>query len=299
MPDSSSRDEPTGGINKDKLKSEHGNLHYQAAFMAYRATVKVLEQFRRDIGDDSFSLFLTLKKNLNTLVIAIDTECSISNYLTLTKRVSSEIISQYTKLDYAPHNYMLIVFNGDQSTLLVRSRKPEDLLFKIQNLTACSPSTTRSGNLYYQSIVTSLKYCEYGSVVYTFTDSPARDAYLKDQSRALLRSKEVVIYSFLGTELKKIQPKIQNDIIDPLDGKNNDLDLASITGGLTFPITNDDNEVISNFIVRRLDWKRIQTITMFKPIGGSIDFHIDPTMDELLIDIISTGIDKLIFNFQK
>ncbi|CAF4386150.1 unnamed protein product, partial [Rotaria sp. Silwood2] len=86
-----------------------------------------------------------------------------------------------------------------------------------------------------------LKQSESLSVFYTFTDLPARDAYLKYKARALLRNKRIVIYSFL-------------------DGHYGDTNLASISSGLRYPITVNDRPIISEFILRRLKWTKLQTL---------------------------------------
>ena len=287
--DSTQNDEPKGGINKDKLDSVHGHLHYRAASMAYQATVKILNQFREDIGDDALSLFLTLKKNLNSLVISIDTACSMADYVDLAKDISINITKQYGELEFAPHNYILISFDSDKAELLVNSRNPVDLTNAIQKLNSCQNNSSVIGEMYYHSLIEGLKYCEYASVVYTFTDSPSRDAYLKDQARALLRSKRAVVYSFMGQKMKSRAFKAQYDVVDPLDGTDGNTDLASISGGLTYPIIASDQPVISEFVLRRLEWTRLQSLFISTSSSTSIVFYVDSSIDELYLDISSMG----------
>jgi von Willebrand factor A domain-containing protein 7 len=200
--DGSQKDEPIGGINKDKLKSIHGHLHYRAAHMAYEATVKILTDFWKQIGNDAFALFLTLKAKLNSLVISIDTACSIADYVEFAKKVSIDIVNQHNRSEFAPHNYILTSFNGDRAELVVNSRNPVDLTNAIQKLNSCQRTNTTAGGMYYHSLIEGLKQCEYATVIYTFTDLPARDAYLKYQARALQRSKRAVIYSFMGQKMR-------------------------------------------------------------------------------------------------
>ncbi|CAF1224195.1 unnamed protein product [Adineta ricciae] len=290
--DGSSTDDPIGGINKDKLDSVHGHLHYQAAHMAYQGTVKILQEFRDQIGDEAFGLFLTLKKNLNSLVISIDTACSMADYVELAKNISMNIVSQYGQLEFAPYNYILIAFTDSTAELVVNTRNPNELTDAILSLDACRQRNSTLGELYYHSLIEGLKQCEYGSVIYTFTDSPARDAYLKHQARALLRSKHAVIYSFMGEQMKRrslVLTKILPDLIDPLDGKNDDIDLASISGGLTYPITTDDRSVIAEFVLRRLEWTRLQSIFIYKAKSTSGLFYVDSSIGELHLDISSMG----------
>lgn len=257
--------------------------------MAYLASVQILTQFRKAIGNKKFGSFLSLKKRLNSLVIAIDTECAIGDYVELAKRISMHIVDQYREIEFAPHNYILISFNTDSAQIKANSEDPRDLTEAIQKLNSCSSNNSPNGNMYYHSLVEALKKCQSSSVIYTFTDSPARDAYIKHQARALLRDKGVVIYSFMGQQMKTRQFKAQADLYDPLDGSDGDTDLATITGGLTYPITNDDQRVISEFVLRRLAWTRLQSLVLLKSNASSITFYVDSSIDELYLDISSMG----------
>ncbi len=49
--DRTSSREPTGGINKNDIRSDHGFLHQRAAEMAINATVEVLQDIRLATGD--------------------------------------------------------------------------------------------------------------------------------------------------------------------------------------------------------------------------------------------------------
>ena len=287
--DSTQDDEPIGGINKDKLNSVHGHMHYQAANMAYLASVKILSQLRKKINDERFGLFLTLKKNLNSLVISIDTACSMADYVELAKAVSIDIVNQYGGLEFAPHNYILVSFNSQRAEVVVNTRDPKELTEAIKKLNSCQKANATVGEMYYHSLIEGLKQCEYASVMYTFTDSPARDAYLKNQVRALLRSKRAVIYSFLGKKMQQRLYRASVDVVDPLDGSNGDLDLASISGGLTFPIVATDRTIVSEFVLRRLEWTRLQSVAIFTTNSTSMAFEVDPSIDELHLDISSMG----------
>jgi hypothetical protein len=280
-------DEPTGGINKDTLGSVHGHLHYQAATMSYRATVKILTQLRNEIGDLAFGFFLGLKKNLNSLVISIDISYSMADYLESAKDLSIVIANQYSLQEYAPHNYILVAFDTDRARLLVNSRNSNDLANSIRTLKVSQSSNSTLGEMYYQGLIEGLKQAQSASVIYTFTDSPAKDAYLKYQARALLRSKQAVIYSFLSQNMAARIYRNYFDVLDPLDGSDNDTDLASISGGLTYPIFLTDRLIIAEFILRRLEWTRFQSLALSKSNSTSLQFYVDPSMDELHLDISS------------
>ena len=296
--DSSSRDEPTGGINKDTLKSIHGHLHYQAATMAYRATVQILHQLQTDIGNNAFGLFLGIQKTLNSLVISIDTSYTMTEYIDLAKALSIYITNQYSQFEYAPHNYILVTFDETRAKLVVNSPDADGLGNAIRTLDVSPQSNSTSGEVYYHSLNEGLKYAESTSIVYTFTDSPANDAYLKYQSRALLRSKRAVIYSFLSQHIKSWQDRTDFDLFDPLDGSDNETDLASISGGVTYPVFLPDQDVITEYILRRLEWTRIQALVLVKTTSTVLEFFIDPSINEFYLDISSTSKNKEMFFFR-
>ncbi|CAF3279189.1 unnamed protein product [Rotaria sp. Silwood2] len=121
---------------------------------------------------------ITYKATLNILTqLQKDIACSIGNYVHLAKDISINIVNQYGPLEFVPHNYILISFNSDYANFMVNSHNPNNLIIDIQQL---------------------------NSFLYTFTDLPARDAYLKYEARALLRNKRIVIYSLLGQQIKKL-----------------------------------------------------------------------------------------------
>ena len=287
--DSSRNDEPIGGINKDTLKSVHGHLHYQAATMAYQATVQILNQLQNDIGNDAFGLFLGIKKTLNSLVISIDTSYTMSDYIQLAKLMSIYIANQYSQLEYAPHNYILISFDENGAKLVTNTPNSNDLANAVQTLQVSPEMNSTVGEMYYHGLIEGLKHAEFASVIYTFTDSPANDAYLKYQARALVRSKRAVIYSFLSQQMKTWKYRTNLRLLDPLDGSDNDTDLASISGGVTYPVFLSDQSVVIEYIFRRLEWTRLQSLVITKSTSTSLQFYVDPSIDELHLDISSMG----------
>ncbi len=57
--DRTSSKEPTGGINKDEISSDHGFLHFRAAEMAINATMEVLQDIRLAKGNQAFLRYET------------------------------------------------------------------------------------------------------------------------------------------------------------------------------------------------------------------------------------------------
>lgn len=287
--DSSSSDEPIGGINKDTLKSVHGHLHYQAATMAYQATVQILHQLHNDIGDDPFGLFLGVKKTLNSLVLSIDTSYTMSSYIQLAKLMSTYIANQYSQLEYAPHNYILIGFDENGAKLIINTPNAKELGNAVQTLQVSLETNSTVGEMYYHGLIEGLKHAEFASIIYTFTDSPANDGYLKYQARALVRNKRAVIYSFLSQQIQTWKYQTDLYLLDPLDGSDNDTDLASISGGVTYPVFLSDQSVVIEYIFRRLEWTRLQSLVNTKSTSIDLQFYIDSSIDEFHLDISSIG----------
>jgi len=72
--DATRNNDATGGINKDTRKSVHGYLHEPAAQTAYLATCKILRQFRTEVQDNRFGLFLNVlnRRSSSTRLISLD-----------------------------------------------------------------------------------------------------------------------------------------------------------------------------------------------------------------------------------
>jgi hypothetical protein len=91
------------------------------------------------------------------------------------------------------------------------------------------------GDMYYHALVDGLKKCEYASVIYTFTDSPARYDQIKFQVRALLRSRRAVRCTIKSARSGSNTVRLQ--IIDTLnlmnsDGVTRDLTVLNQTSGI-------------------------------------------------------------------
>ncbi|CAF2637792.1 unnamed protein product [Rotaria sp. Silwood2] len=59
--------------------------------------------------------------------------------------------------------------------------------------------------------------------------------------------------------------------------------------GLQLSQGNNFNVQIQEYIIRRLEWTRLQTLVILKSNSTSITFYVDSSIDELHIDISSTG----------
>eukprot|EP00063_Salmo_salar_P062650 XP_014037485.1 PREDICTED: von Willebrand factor A domain-containing protein 7-like [Salmo salar] len=68
LSDQTSRQEPTGGINKDSLESSHGNWHTAAAEVAVAATSQLLEDIRGAAGDTDFLRWGIVLDHISTVV---------------------------------------------------------------------------------------------------------------------------------------------------------------------------------------------------------------------------------------
>ncbi|RXN04431.1 von Willebrand factor A domain-containing 7-like protein [Labeo rohita] len=114
--DKTSSREPTGGINKDDIDSDHGFLHLRAAEMAINATVEVLQDIRLATGNQAFLRLVGLSQT-SVLAFVIDTTSSMSDDIEEAKRVSFSIIDSRRGTPEEPTEYILVPFNDPEIQL--------------------------------------------------------------------------------------------------------------------------------------------------------------------------------------
>ncbi|XP_066534386.1 uncharacterized protein [Hoplias malabaricus] len=87
--DRTKRTDPKGGINKDDITSEHGNLHNQAAGIATAASTELLEDIRAAIGDSEFLRLLNgVSQSSNQTNGAVGIIQMVGNFQTVRPNIS-------------------------------------------------------------------------------------------------------------------------------------------------------------------------------------------------------------------
>ncbi|CAF1566375.1 unnamed protein product [Rotaria sp. Silwood1] len=287
-----------GGISKDTSRSDHGHLHTLAASVAYNATKQILSEFWTMIGNEPFGHFLGLATSLrnfssNSLVIVMDDTGSMASYIEMAKQIAIGIVDIHKNLDYPPINYILSPFNDPTWGPLTISRTPEAFVLEISKLDAHDGGD--GPELYYHGIVDALKACEIGSVLYAFTDAPAKDAYLKSQAIQLAKEKRVIITLFYANprarQLKKQSGRAfinTTDVIEYLDIIDG-TDLPSVTGGVMMGINAEALNATSEYIIQNLEIDKMTTVIFAKGLNMNVKFHVDLSIKSLKIEVTSAN----------
>ncbi|CAF0964599.1 unnamed protein product [Adineta ricciae] len=288
--DATTDEEATGfGINKDYATSDHGMFyHYDAARVAYEATKQKLSQLWTQFGDTTFGRFLGLETT--SLAIAIDTTGSMAPYIELVKQMAIRIV-QSTTGDSAvlrPRNYILSPFNDPGYGPLVVTTNAQVLIDAISALTASGGGDLPE--LYYHGLNEALNVCERDSSVFTFTDAPAKDAYLRSQILAKASEMNIRVYSFYAGAIyigrRKRQSTGTTDSIEALDGSDGH-DIASATGGLTMGIQAGDANATAEYVMGRLA-RPESILTINLPGSTNLTFEVDDSITVINIDVSST-----------
>lgn len=151
--------------------------------------------------------------------------------------------------------------------------------------------------LYYQGLNAALSVCERDSYLYTFTDAPAKDYYLRNQVLQRAIDLNIRIYSFYAgspyygrrkrTNNNKRQSFSYDDELGRLDGSNGN-DIATATGGFTIGILSGDANATAAYVLRRLENRQSLLIKTLSQ-QANFTFLIDNTISNLNIDITSTN----------
>ena len=296
-----------GGINKDTLTSDHGHLHQLAASVAYNATVQILNEFRTTIGQEAFGSFLGLATTLqnasgNSLIIVMDDTGSMGPYIAMAKQIAISIVNTFRNLTYPPSNYILSPFNDPTWGPLTISDTPEQFVAELDKLYAHGGDD--EPELYYHGILEALKVCEVGSVLYAFTDAPAKDAYLKGQAVQLAKEKRVTITLFYARPRARQEQTGRSspsptDVIEYLDVTDGN-DLSSITGGVLMGIDEQALAATTNFIIQNLAGEHPVTVVTAAASNLNISFHVDSSITSLKIELTSRSVlDFLAFSLIK
>ncbi|CAF2176806.1 unnamed protein product [Rotaria magnacalcarata] len=274
------------GINKDNENSDHGSYHIIAAKIALVATMQELESLWSTVGNDNFGRFLGFHSS--SLVIVIDTTGSMGPVIELVKELTIAII-EFTRGENAffrPSNYIFSPFNDPEWGPLTITTDAQYLIDEIKNLTVFGGGDTPE--LYYHGVNEALQVCEPNSIVYTFTDAPAKDYYL--QPKVLARAIELKskVFSFYVSPISPSgKRRRRRNVGEILDGSVDD-DLATATGGATIGLNPDrDSNATAAFAIRNLFPKQ----TLLGITGsGTINrtFAIDANISRMQIDLTSS-----------
>ncbi|XP_068178147.1 von Willebrand factor A domain-containing protein 7-like isoform X2 [Antennarius striatus] len=295
--DKTSKQEPTGGINKDTIGSSHGSLHHKAADLAMDATVELLEDIRLAVGEKNFLRLMGLSQS-SVLCFVIDTTGSMADDIAEAKRVSFEIIEKKRGTEQEPSAYILVPFNDPDFGPVIMTTDADIFKGNIDELTARgggdNPEMSLSG------LQLALTAAPSYSEVFVFTDAPAKDAHLKSTIIALIESTKSVV-TFMLTDVtasrrrrrsaQGVMPRVINQLDTQLYR-----DLAQISGGQSIEVTKLDLSQATSVIEDSLASAVVTVFQVVKNIGGPEEFTF--TVDDTLRNMTAyiTGAPLLTFN---
>nr|XP_055060965.1 von Willebrand factor A domain-containing protein 7-like [Misgurnus anguillicaudatus] len=287
---------PTGGINKDDVNSEHGLLHQKAANMAINATIELLEEIRKDAGDTAFLRLLGLSHTI-MLVFVIDITGSMSNDIAEIKNVSINMIDSRKGTSEEPTDYMLITFD-DTGFQLTRTADVDQFKEKINSLSASGggdfPEMCLSG------LLMALTRAPPSSDIFVFTDASAKDTELKNTVEAMIESTESMVTFLLPTS---VSSRGEREVLDTQSSSSRPMtqselqlyrDLAQVSGGQTLEVTNTTLSEASTAITDTFNSGQVTVFQVARSAGnaGNFSFLLDSSLSSVTVYI--TG-DSTVF----
>ncbi|XP_030294743.1 von Willebrand factor A domain-containing protein 7-like [Sparus aurata] len=233
---------PRGGINKDKMDSEHGHLHTEAANMAVAATSELLEDIRGAAGDKTFLQMMGISGK--ALCFVIDTTGSMRDDIAAVRTVTSSIINSKVGKEDEPSVYILVPFNDPDFGPLMRTTDPDKFKNAINSLTATGGGDFAEMSL--SGLQLALTGAPPNSEIFVFTDAAAKDTHLRDTVIALIeRTKTVVNFMLTGGGIFRRRRQIDNNQQQQQSRSVSSYvqlyrDLAQTSGGQTIEVTKSE-----------------------------------------------------------
>ncbi|GLD60771.1 von Willebrand factor A domain-containing protein 7-like protein [Lates japonicus] len=295
--DQTSRQDPVGGINKDKVGSSHGSLHHKAADLAVNATIELLEDIRVAVGDRNFLRLMGLSQS-SVLCFVIDTTGSMSDDIAEAKRVSFEIIDSKRGTQQEPSAYILVPFNDPGFGPLLMTTNADVFKDSINKLSASGggdiPEMCLSG------LQLALTAAPSSSEIFVFTDAPAKDAHLKSTITALIENRKSVV-NFMLTDVlvsRRRRRGIQGVNSRSMSQSDAQLyrDLARASGGQAIEVTKSELSVATSIIE---DSSASAVVTVFQVMRSpgrpdNFTFTVDGSLRNMTAYI--TGASSLTFS---
>ncbi|XP_077427685.1 von Willebrand factor A domain-containing protein 7-like [Vanacampus margaritifer] len=289
--DRTSKREPVGGINKDDNESSHGSLHNQAANLAVIATMELLEDIRRAVGDKDFLRLMGLSQ-ASALCFVIDTTGSMSDDVAQAKTVAFNIIDSKRGTPQEPAAYILVPFNDPGFGPLLTTTDADTFKERINDLTASGggdgPELSLSG------LQLALTAAPPLSEIFVFTDVSAKDAHLKSTITALIESTKSVVTFLLTDVLPSRRKRSLKGVLSKVVSQNDAQlyhDLALTSGGQVIEVSKSDLALAISLIE---DSSATAMVTVFQGVRkpgrpAQFMFDVDGSLTNITIYIAGTS----------
>uniref|UniRef100_A0A8C2CWE9 von Willebrand factor A domain containing 10, tandem duplicate 2 n=1 Tax=Cyprinus carpio TaxID=7962 RepID=A0A8C2CWE9_CYPCA len=289
--DRTSSTEPTGGINKDDISSDHGFLHNRAAEMAINATMELLEDIRLATGDQAFLRLMGLTQS-SVLAFVFDITDSLSQYIEVFKKVCLSIIDSRKGTSEEPSEYVLVPFNGQGSGPLIRTANADTFKEYINSLSASVAGNF--SDMFLSELLLTLTRVPPSSDIFVLTDASAKDTELKSSVKAMIESTKSTVNFLLTSSLLRSEEDASLSRSLSLSDVQLYRDLAHVSGGQTIDVTNTTlsqaNAVITDAITA--DLVTVLQVERSSAKAENFSFVLDPSLSNMTVYI--TG-DSLVF----
>ncbi|XP_049336028.1 von Willebrand factor A domain-containing protein 7-like [Astyanax mexicanus] len=275
--DSTSSQEPKGGINKDNSKSPHGYLHLVAADVATAATRDLLEDIRKSTNDTEFLRLLGISSTFSVLCIVIDTSVSMADEIAEVKRVTSSIIDSRRGTTDEPSLYILVPFNDPGFGPVTKTSDAEIFKSKISALSVGGGGDDPEMSL--SALWLALAATPAASNIFLFTDAEPKDVEMKSTVLALIESTKSTVNVMLTNPLTNTSRSLSN----PINQLYQDLALAS--GGQAIEVS---KELLPNATSLITNSTIFGLVTIFQAVR-------DPGRSEVFSFLVDSTVGNLTF----
>nr|XP_057944291.1 von Willebrand factor A domain-containing protein 7-like [Doryrhamphus excisus]XP_057944292.1 von Willebrand factor A domain-containing protein 7-like [Doryrhamphus excisus]XP_057944293.1 von Willebrand factor A domain-containing protein 7-like [Doryrhamphus excisus] len=292
--DVTSRIDPTGGINKDTLGSEHGFLHEDAATLATMATSEILENIRQAVGDILFLQTLGISRGSGkALCFVIDTTQSMTDDIAAVQNATSSLINSVVGTDDQPLSFILVTFNDPEFGPLMRTSDPQVFQGYIDDLSASGGGDEAELSL--SGLQLALMGAPRSSDIFLFTDAPAKDVELKNTVIALIeRTQSVVNFLITGTTTVNRRRSINRQHHNRIAQSDAQVyqDLAQAAGGVFVEVESDEL-LAATTIIRQIANSSVVTLLQATRDPGmtvTFSFLVDETTTNVIVYITADSV---------
>ncbi|KAJ8258047.1 hypothetical protein GJAV_G00192600 [Gymnothorax javanicus] len=275
--------DPIGGINKDTFGAEHGHLHQDAADVAVRATMELLEDIRGAAGEKDFLQLMGITRS-SVLCFVIDTTGSMRDDIEEAKRLAFSIIDRKNGTSDEPSAYILIPFNDPDVGPLTRTTDSDIFKQRINALTASGGDDAPELSL--TGIQLALTNAPPFSEIFVFTDAPAKDSYLRSTVNALTQRTQSAV-TFLLTNVLGARRRRNSGIMNRMSASGNKLyqEIAEESGGLAIEVSKDKLPQATAIIADSSTSALVTVLQVVRKPGRPDDFTftVDASMRNLTI----------------
>ncbi|XP_067275622.1 von Willebrand factor A domain-containing protein 7 [Pseudorasbora parva] len=290
--DSSRHQGAEGGINKDStspLFSPHHFLHKEAAHLATTATLRVLQDLRKEVGPKSFLRLFSVQQP-PALVFVMDTTGSMFEEITAARLRAFSIIqarekSQRTSL---PGTFILVPFHDPGFGPVMETDNPDQFMQFMEDLTALGGGDEPEMCL--SALQLALTHSPPLSEIFVFTDASPKDYHLQRAVQALILDKQTKV-NFLLTEdlsLKRrergLRKRKRRETLSP--GRFSLYSsLSSLSGGMTIFTTNKDIHKVSAIVEDTTTSSKVTLLHTEGESDSSNSFRVDEAVTKVMLHI--------------